>query len=37
MEKGGEVVMGMVIISAGTTVPDCLSSIIVSRAGQALK
>merc|ERR1712176_753897 len=28
------VVMGMVIISAGTTVPDCLSSIIVSRAGQ---
>merc|ERR1712032_1132009 len=28
------VVMGMVVISAGTTVPDCLSSIIVSRAGQ---
>jgi len=28
------VVMGYVIISAGTTVPDCLSSIIVSRAGQ---
>jgi len=28
------IVMGMVIISAGTTVPDCLSSIIVSRAGQ---
>merc|ERR1711920_666913 len=26
--------MGMVVISAGTTVPDCLSSIIVSRAGQ---
>ena len=29
------ILMGLVILSAGTTVPDALSSILVSRQGQA--
>ena len=29
-----KVVMGIVVISAGTTVPDCLSSILVAKKGE---